>query len=309
MLALPASAVANPKGRVFERSAVEMAPAQGKSFSEVVIDNSLGDIAVEGYEGTDLMIVAVKQAGARDVLDRLKVSLVPEVDGAVQVRTRLTAGLETRPVAAGSVRVDLVVRVPRSATVRAKAWNGKVAAKELDNGAELIANEGEIRADKIIGQLSTENALGAHHVSEVFGAVRARALIGDVMLRGVRGPKLWAVVHRGAIKANGIEVREVYLRAFDGDLDIELSPVAGARLKLYTFKGNIKVRTPSKSAIRFQAHSRSGKIEVGDAVPSIKGVEGRVHGQIEGIGAPAYMSLSSRYGDIQFAVLNSPDAP
>ncbi|MGN6105829.1 MAG: hypothetical protein ACTHU0_12050, partial [Kofleriaceae bacterium] len=109
--ALAPVAAADSMG-VIERSRLEIKPA-GRAFTRLSIENPLGNVRVEGYEGTALQIETRKHAPDQDALDRLRVSLVPNPDGTVRITTTADGGREVAPVARGAVRIDLIVRAPR----------------------------------------------------------------------------------------------------------------------------------------------------------------------------------------------------
>jgi len=112
-LAEPATTPA-PKGEVVERSRVEVNPA-GHAFTNLTVDNPLGDVRVEGYDGNAVQIETRKHAPDGDTLDRLRVSLVPSADGSVRISTLVDTGKEVKQVARSAVRIDLVIRAPRKA--------------------------------------------------------------------------------------------------------------------------------------------------------------------------------------------------
>src|SRR5207248_8777024 len=88
---------ADPDKGVDERARVDVAPA-GAAFKQLVIDNPLGDVRVEGYDGTAIRIETRKHAPDEDTLDRLRVSLVPNPDGTVRITTTADASRESKPV-------------------------------------------------------------------------------------------------------------------------------------------------------------------------------------------------------------------
>jgi len=94
-----------------ERARLSIDPA-GHAFTRLSIENPLGDVKVEGYDGTAIQIETHKQAPDEDTLDRLHISLVPNPDGTVAIKTTADGGKEFRPVSRGAVRIDLVIRVP-----------------------------------------------------------------------------------------------------------------------------------------------------------------------------------------------------
>ncbi|HEY6038585.1 MAG TPA: hypothetical protein VIV58_30090, partial [Kofleriaceae bacterium] len=103
------------KGEVVERSRVEINPA-GHAFTNLAVDNPLGDVRVEGYDGNAVQIETRKHAPDDDTLDRLRVSLVPDPDGTVRITTS-AAATEAHPVSRSAVGIDIVIRAPRNARI------------------------------------------------------------------------------------------------------------------------------------------------------------------------------------------------
>src|SRR5204862_3729366 len=95
------------------QSTLKVEPA-GRGFKQLTSGNPVGDVRVEGYDGKAIEIETHKFAPDEDILDRLRVSLVPNSDGNVRIATTAEASRE-HPAKRGVVRVDLVIRAPRDA--------------------------------------------------------------------------------------------------------------------------------------------------------------------------------------------------
>ena len=132
-LAAPAGAWADDgtdgdgDGVVVERAEFQ-AGVVGRPVGVIAIDNSLGDVRIEGYDGTTVTVIAVKHAPDAASLRRLRVESLANPDGSVRLTTLLTdrGGAERPAVALAAVRVDLTVKVPRAATI-----SGRVDRKSV----------------------------------------------------------------------------------------------------------------------------------------------------------------------------------
>ena len=123
LAAFAADVRADPSGTsLVQRDVVEVSPTKGIHIGLVDIDNRLGDVRIEGNDRDSISIMAVKRAPDQETMERLKVLLVPDPNGSISITTALKAGQESRPIRAGSVRIDLVVLAPRQARVRAQVW-------------------------------------------------------------------------------------------------------------------------------------------------------------------------------------------
>ena len=84
-------------GGVVERSRLEIAPGSAP-IKQIAVENRLGDVRIEGYDGDSIQIESRKQAPDEEALDRLRVSLVPNPDGVVRIMTAADASREARSV-------------------------------------------------------------------------------------------------------------------------------------------------------------------------------------------------------------------
>ncbi|HKE13928.1 MAG TPA: hypothetical protein VKB80_03610 [Kofleriaceae bacterium] len=259
---LSPTAHADPPAAMVQRDVVEVAPARGIQIELVDIDNRLGDVRIEGHDRETISILAVKRAPDQDTMERLKVSLVPDPDGPVTIKTSLKAGQESRPIPAGSVRIDLVIMTPRHARVRAQVWKGRVGVKGVDNGAELVTDEGDIDVTEVSGSVTTQSGHGRHTFAQVYGAVDAQAVDGDMDLDLVRGDRLAAVVHMGDIIGRRIRVRDLSVRIVRGSVRLEGEAVAGGHYSVASYWGNVEVKFSSKGPMRVRAMARAGEIHL-----------------------------------------------
>ncbi|HEU4730470.1 MAG TPA: hypothetical protein VFT22_21375, partial [Kofleriaceae bacterium] len=146
----PAHRPAAPVRGVNERSRLTIEPA-GHAINRLSIENPLGDVKVEGYDGTAIQIETHKLAPDDDSLDRLHISLVPNPDGTVAIKTTADTSKEVRPVARGAVRIDLVIRAPRDARVEAVVSSGTLEVVNMDAGGDLDSASGPISVRNVQG--------------------------------------------------------------------------------------------------------------------------------------------------------------
>jgi len=288
---------------VFERAQVEVGPAR-KPIASVTIDNPLGDVKVIGHDGKSVQIVAVKRAPDDDTLDRLRVSLVPDPDGAVKIITAVDGGREAPPVARGAVRIDLEVRAPRGAKVDARVHHGKLELDDMDAGAELDAIDGAITVDNVQGPVSTHSVAGDQTLKTIFGAVDAQAVTADLALDTVRGDHLVAAVHKGRIEGHHVSSRHVELRTTRGDIILDGTAVAGGDLVVASLRGDVSVTLRGGVPVRVRATGAHVSLPSGGAP-----VDARDPSETEFGGAgtdPAHtaaLEIQSRFGTVSFALL------
>jgi len=288
---------------VVERDKVDVAPAEGVSIDQVSIDNRFGEVTVIGHDEPGLTIVAVKRAPDEATMDRLKVSLVPDPGGPVSIDTSLLTVEEARPVTAGSIRIDLIVYVPRSSRVAATTWNGAVALEHIDNGAEVTTNEGDVKVKTCSGEIATHVAQGVQEFSEVFGSLDAEGVAGEMRFETIKGDRLGAVMHDGPITAHMVRAREVALRTTSGDIEFDGEPVAGGSVRIASHRGNVHVSFREGTSFRVEAMSRRGSVVARGFELEQRGR--RSVGTYGGGGDPAGVFVSTRLGNIELGVLEN----
>lgn len=298
---LAAPALADPKPDVVERSRVEVQPA-GHAFSQLSIENPLGDVRVEGYDGSSIQIETHKHAPDDDTLDRLRVALVPSADGIVRITTSVDAGKEMRPVSRGAVRVDIVIRAPRKARVDAATSSGKLEIENLDAGGELDSASGAISAKNVSGELLTHSLSGPTSLTQVFGSVDAATVSSDVDLDSINGEKLVASANKGKIAGRRVRSRDVELTTTDGKIVLEAETALHGRLVVSSLHGDIEVHLRRHTAINVRA--RGGKVDLGQPANLIEHTAGWTVATLGRSSDPmASVELMSKYGAVSLAVI------
>ena len=297
---------AGPVG-VVEKGWVEVDPQDGTAITVVTVDNRLGSVRVEGHDGTQVAIFAYKRADDEDTLNRLKVSLVPDPKGPVQITTSIATGDEMRPIAAGSVTIDLVIRAPRNARVDARVWNDRLELAGMENGAELNANNGDITVSNCSGTITTHSAKGKQDFDEVYGVVDAQGLMGAMNLLAVRGDRLDANLHDGPIVGTKMRSRHVSIRTTKGDIRFEGYAFAAGTYDIKTHSGNVEVRfsTAADSPVSVWASAKGGgKVSLPAALKPKTDDAGAVTGALPAKGVPAMIELHTNTGVINFVQLS-----
>lgn len=291
------------EGGVLERDVVYVDPPPGTEITRVVVDNRLGNVRIEGYDQPGVTVLAEKRAADRPTLERLKVTLVPDPDGPIRIATALLAGESAGPIAAGSAGIDIVIRAPREALAEARAWKGQVTVVGMDGGARLTTNEGDIIVHNVAGKVVTHVARGDQDIKNVFGALFAEGLIGDLALASVRGTELTAAIHRGTITARDIHVRQAQLRVFSGRIDLTAQVMVGGHYRLQTYRGDIRVRVRGSAPVKVTAFSREGRVALSNRLAPRQAPSQVVIGHRGPARRASSWELSSGMGNIRFAIL------
>jgi hypothetical protein len=251
-------------GGVIERARVEVAPS-GHAFTQISIDNPLGDVRVEGYDGTSMQIETRKHAPDEDALDRLRVSLVPNPDGTVRITTTAdpSSNREAPRLPSAAVRIDLIVRAPRNAKVEATVAAGKLEVEAMDAGGELDTASGSITVKNVSGELWTHSVSGPTSLAQVFGSVDAATISADVDLDTISGDKLVASANHGRIAGRRVRSRDIELTTIDGKIVLEAEAALHGRISVASMRGDIDVRLHRHDAVVVRA--RGTKVDLGAA--------------------------------------------
>jgi hypothetical protein len=288
---------------VNERSRLSIEPS-GHAIKRLSIENPLGDVKVEGYDGTAIQIETHKQAPDEDALDRLHISLVPNPDGTVAIKTTADGGKEVKPVARGAVRIDLVIRAPRDARVEAAVSSGALEVTNMDAGSDLDTGSGPIWVRNVQGEVLTHSISGTTRLAQVFGSVDAQTLSSDLDLDTIGGERLVASVHHGRIDGRRVRARNIELTTTEGKIVLEAEAALRGRIVVSSFKGDVDVQLREHGGILLRA--RGTKVDLGAptrAQPNgwVEASLGRRSSGIE----TALVELRAPRGTVTFAIIES----
>ncbi len=285
---------------VSERARLTIEPS-GRAITKLAIDNPLGDVRVEGYDGNSIQIESHKVAPDEDALDRLHISLVPNPDGTVSIKTTADTGKEVRPVGRVAVRIDLVIRAPRNAHVEAASTTGKLEVVDMDAGGDLDTSSGPISVRNVQGEVLTHSVSGATRLAQVFGSVDAQTLSSDVDLDTIGGERLVASVHHGRIAGRRVRARDIELTTTEGRIVLEAEAALRGRIVVSAFKGDVDVQLRRRGALLVRAHGT--RVDLGAPTRP------QPHGWVEaafGTGTTtALVEIRSPQGNVKFAIIET----
>jgi DUF4097 and DUF4098 domain-containing protein YvlB len=292
-----------PNGLV-EHSRLEVAPG-GRAIKQLSIDNPLGNVKIEGYDGQSILIETTKTAPDEDALDRLRVSLIPNPDGTVRIMTTADGGKEVKQVSRGAVRIDLIVRAPRDARIDAASSAGSLEVVNMDAGGELDTASGAISVRNIAGELSTHSISGATSITQAFGSVDAQTLTSDVDLDTIGGERLIATANHGRIAGRRVRARDIELTTTDGKITLEAEASLRGHMMVASLRGDIDVKLHRHGVVSVRA--RGARLNLGSSLGSARPrPDGWVEGQIGGFktsAQAAIVELRSRYGTVALTVI------
>ncbi len=201
---------------------------------EIVVDNVYGPIKVEGYGGSEVVLVARKTIYARDEArikraeEEVKLDIAEKgntidiyIDGPFRDRYREERGIRNWRDPGYEVHYDFVIKVP----VRTN-----VAVSTILNGDVDVRN--------VEGEFDVHNVNGQIHLSDVAGSGTAKTVNGEVTVGFKRSPS-----------------GECSLKTINGDVVITLPDGTSADFRVKTFNGDVYsdfsvTSLPAKPAVR-----------------------------------------------------------
>lgn len=293
---LPTTAMAD----VTEKSRVEVQPP-GKGYKQIAIENSLGNVRIEGHDGQNIIIETHKHAPDEDALDRLRVSLVPDPDGTVRLSTHADPSPETKPVRRSQVSIDIVIRAPRNARFDATVGSGKLDVKNMDAGGELDSASGAITVENVQGELYTHSVSGRMSITKAFGPVDAATISSDVELDSISGQKLVASANDGKIAGRRVRSRDVELTTTSGKITLEAEASTRGRIVVSSLRGDLDVKVRRQSQTALVVRGRGAKVDLGSQQVSLLGTWQEA--QFGAGGEAALVELRAPKGFVRFAVI------
>lgn len=297
-------------GNVQERNVVKIQPNKKarKKISQVRVSNALGDVEVVGADEEVVTISVVKTAPDGATLERLKVQL-PDVgldSGILDLSTVLLSGKDAAPVRAGTIRIDIMLTVPRKAKVAVDAYNGRIIVTGMRSGAQLVAHDSQIAVTDVDGTVTTSAISGQQKLTSVRGSVHSSNQHGNTALDEISGELLAAASHDGNILATRIRSRAVKLTTTSGDISYTSELYVGARVDLRSYKGNVTVAVGKNTAFQIDAYARDGAV---DAKLELTEVDTPEKGRLSGtFGAsrkkPALLDVTSLGGRVVIGLMN-----
>lgn len=295
-------AAADTLANVVEKARLDLQPVGGRPFKKITIDNALGDVVVEGYDGAAIIIETKKTAPDDEALERLRISLVPNGDGSVRLTTTADRDKENKPLPRSQVRIDLKIRAPRDARIEATAGSGTLTLSNMDAGGDLDTASGPIRVKNVAGELSTHSVSGATTLTTVFGSVDSATLQSDLELDSISGEKLVASANHGKIAGRRVRSREIELTTGDGKIVLEAEATLRGRVLVSSIKGDVDVRLRRRGAA-VTVRARGAKVDFGVPAPApVNGWTETRLGNTTAAGA-AFVEMRSRYGSVVFTIV------
>jgi hypothetical protein len=284
---------------VTEKSRVEVNPPTVKQVS---IENTLGNVRIEGHDGRGIVIETYKHAPDDEAMERLRVSLVPNPDGTVRITTHADRSPESKPLARNAVSIDVVIRAPRSARFDATVGSGKLEVRNMDAGGELDSSSGAITVENVQGELYTHSVSGRMSITKAFGPVDAATISSDVVLDSISGQKLVASANDGKIAGRRVRARDVELTTTHGGITLEAEAIVRGRIVVSSLRGDVDVKVRRPAQVAMVVRGRGTKVDLG-AAHTIRRIGSWQEAKIGSGGEATLVELRANSGIVRFAVI------
>jgi hypothetical protein len=289
---------------------VQAATEQTVSFDvdRLTVRNVIGEIRVEDGRGSGFEVVvttggrdsregAIRLEKQDDMLeigfpqDQSEFVYPPLGDGSTSLGSRdgnWLSGL----IGSGKVRVrgsgagmelwaDVVVRVPRGATLQVEHAVGRIAAEGVDANLELATRSGDVALYDTRGELQVATgsgdieavrvsgtevsiATGSGNVVGSFDAeeVQIATGSGDVELATVAGLRAQLATGSGDVTVASAELDHLEIGTGSGEVTVALDRISDGEYNVGTGSGDIVVTLPSGASVDIHAETDGGDITV-----------------------------------------------
>jgi hypothetical protein len=154
----------------------------------LLIVNRRGNVEIHGADQQSIgatiqeTVWAENETTARNIADQLKFQIT-ENAGLYE----LTSNLDSLPHGGRTIRLDMVLLVPKSTTAEVTDNEGDVTISGLKGNQTVTARGGDVNAGNIEGAVVVHQSRGATTIRDVDGSVEIRGRGGDLAVQNVTG--------------------------------------------------------------------------------------------------------------------------
>ena len=205
--------------------------ASGSVFE---IRNRDGKIRIEGWNGGQVNVRAVKESRWGGKLDNVKIQVLPGEHFSIE-----TIHLVDNP----KVSVSFDIQVPIDVKIeRVITSNGKIVLDRTHGDTTVESSNGKIEIEDAVGNISASTSNGAISINRVKGFVSAETSNGAIEVEGVEGV-VSLETSNGAISADvpAIGNNGLRVRTNNGKIEINLASDLNADIEAKTSNSNIEL--------------------------------------------------------------------
>ncbi len=224
---------------------------QNTKDGKITLNDFSGDMPIEGYSGSEIIIVSDKGSGVPDRAKGLKPVYADGTDN-----TGVGVSLEKN---GNQITLQCLLPITQSANYRIKV---------PDNFSVKVDNEcghsGDVTVSNIKGEVEVKNC-------------------GDIKVKNISGPLVLSTIS-GNLDLDFAEVskeRPVSIASISGEIDVTLPAKAGVDVEMETISGNIysdfDFSTDNKSMRRIGGNTVKGQLNGGGVDFKITNVSGNIY--------------------------------
>jgi hypothetical protein len=268
-----------------------------KPGGRLTVESFNGSVEIFGWDKDQVEINGTKYASRRELLDAIKIDLVPSSDS-IQVRA-IRPGTERRR--GGNMGAKFRIHVPKRTRLdRVDTSNGGVRIESLDGDARVKTSNGGVRLYRFAGNVQVGTSNGSIDLQDFSGGANLNTSNGGVKAYGVRGflevtttnAPIEASVER--LEAN----RPLRLKTSNGPLRLEVDDLNGNDVIGQSSNGSITLKLPGNTNARLKAGTSNSSVSCDfDLRGSVTQSKTRLEGLL-GAGGPL-IDLSTSNGSIR----------
>jgi DUF4097 and DUF4098 domain-containing protein YvlB len=198
------------------------------------IRNRDGKVRIEGWDGNQVMIRAIKETRWGGDLENVKIQVLPGERFSIE-----TIHLVNHP----KVSVGFDVRVPTFVkVVQAITSNGKIVLTGTHGDTNVESSNGKIEINDVVGNINASTSNGAISINQVKGFVSAETSNGVIDVEGVEGV--------------------TSLETSNGAIDAEVPAIGNSGLSVRTNNGKIKLYIATDLNADIEAKTSNSDVEL-----------------------------------------------
>jgi len=179
------------------------------------------------------------------------------------VGVTLSIGTNTsRNQRSSSGRADVELLVPRGIKLVVNGMSGDVSVADVDGDVEVSILTGDIEVRSLGARAILSTLSGDLRVTDVAGSLRLTTVSGDITAHGVRG-ELDIGTTSGDVTVSADQIRRVAFNSVTGDLSLEGTVEADARLQLTTHSGDVHLGLPANVGGQLEVSTFNGTVSGG----------------------------------------------
>ncbi len=225
----------------------------------VVIENPYGHVVVASG-GPQVEVEKTVFARGKDEAEARKKGQAFTVSVARDKRQGFVISVEGDP-RDYDVGVNLLVRVPPTAALRAKSGEGDVRVGDMQGSVKAEASMGEVVVGNVKGKVTASTASGNVVVKGAGGGLDAQTSSGNLDLQNAQGASVTARSMSGTIKLRVISTSHLIATTMSSAVDVSIAQPFSGQAEIRSASGDLLVAIPVTSDCKVQTMTGSGPVK------------------------------------------------